>query len=115
MFETAYMKIWKQDGILFCSYADKLCIDLAIAEQCVKSRIDFSEGTSYPVLLRLHGINSVTKEARDYLGKEGSHLIKAGAFIIASPLSKILGNIFLKLNKPTVPTKLFTDETLAIG
>lgn len=113
MLETPYMKLWKRDEILFCTYSDKLEIDLEIAVHCVKTRIEFSEGKSYPVLIRLQGIRSVNKEARDYFSDEGSKLITAGALLISSPLTKILGNIFMHINKPDVPTKLFTNETEA--
>lgn len=114
MLETPYMKLWKQESILFCSYSDKLNVDLKIAKHCVKSRLDFSEGASYPVLIRLQGVCSITKEARDYFGEEGSKFIKAGALIIISPLTKILGNIFLNINQPKVPTRIFTNEKDAI-
>ena len=96
--------------ILRGEFAEKLEIDVEIARQCVSERIKFSEGKSHLCLFNMKGIKSVTKEARDSLGKEGVELIKAGALLINSPLTKMLGNIFLTLNKPKVPTKLFTDE-----
>ena len=69
-----------------------------------------SKGISYPVLANIKGVKSITKEAREYLAEEGTRLVKAGAIIIGSPLNKMLGNIFLTINNPKVPTKLFTDE-----
>ncbi len=108
--ETKYVKIWIEEGILYCTFAKDLDVDIEIAKSSVESRINFSKGISYPLLVDMKGIRSFTKEARDYAGKEGAKLIKAGALVVDSALTKTLGNLFLLINKPNVPTKLFTDE-----
>ena len=110
---TSHIQLWKQNSILFCKYVDKTDIDLEIAKQCVQSRIEFSLGVSHPTLIDLKGVRSVSKAAREYFSKEGVQLITAGAFLTGSPLTKMLGNIFLKINKPSIPTRLFTDEGAA--
>jgi hypothetical protein len=110
MLETTYIKIWKEGGILYSVFAEGLHIDIEIARKCVEARITFSRGISYPVFIDMKGIRSVTKEARDYLADEGSRLIKGGALLVDSALTKMLGNIFLQINKPQVPLKLFTDK-----
>jgi hypothetical protein len=109
-YETAYLKLWIDQGILFCEYADHLEMDLNIAKLCVESRVEFSKGISYPVCIRVKKIKSIDKQARQYLANEGTALVKAGALIIGSPVTKILGNIFLQIDKPSVPTRLFTNE-----
>jgi len=114
MLHTPYMTLRNEQNILFCTYADNLVIDLEVARHCVNNRLRFSKGVSYPLLVSLKGVRSVNKEARDYLAEEGSRLIKAGALIISSPLTRILGNIFLSINKPSSPARLFTDEAEAI-
>jgi hypothetical protein len=40
----------------------------------------------------------------------GATLVKACALITGSGFNRTLGNIFLTIDKPAVPTKLFTDE-----
>ena len=55
------------------------------------------------------------RESRNYAsGKEVSKITEAMALLIKSPVSKVLGNIFLGINKPPYPTKLFTDKEEAI-
>ncbi|MES2138791.1 MAG: hypothetical protein V4511_03730 [Bacteroidota bacterium] len=108
--ETKYVKIWIEEGILYCIYANDLDVDIETVKSVVTSRIDFSKGVSYPVLIDVKGIRSFTKEARDYAGKEGAKLIKASAIIVDSALTKTLLNLFLLINNPNVPIKLFTDE-----
>lgn len=68
-------------------------------------------GGKRPVLVDLRAIKSQTAEARAYLaGPEGSAICQAVGLLIGSPVSRVLGNFYLGLNKPVVPTRLFTSE-----
>ena len=44
------------------------------------------------------------------MAKEGAECITASALLVESALSRMIGNIFLTINKPDVPVKLFTNE-----
>ena len=112
--ETPYMKIWIEENILHCKYAEDSHINILIARHCVQARLSFSQGISYSCFVDMRGVKSATKEAGEYLANEGAKLITAGALLIHSPLTRALGNIFLLINKPNVPGKLFTDEREAI-
>jgi hypothetical protein len=77
---------------------------------------EVSDGKVYPLLVNLKQINSITKEARDHFSMQNrSPGVTAIAMLIKSPVSKIIGNFFLGLNKSTVPAKLFTNEEKAIA
>ncbi|MGZ4077169.1 MAG: DUF7793 family protein, partial [Bacteroidia bacterium] len=77
---------------------------------------EVSDGKVYPLLVNLKQINSITKEARDHFSMQNrSPGVCAIAMLIKSPVSKIIGNFFLGLNKSTVPAKLFTNEEKAIA
>ncbi len=39
---------------------------------------------------------------------------KKALLLIGSPVSRVIGNFFMGLNKPIYPTKLFTDPQKAI-
>ena len=108
--ETAYMTLWIDDGILHCKFCDSLDMDLDIAKNCVGERVTFSNFTSYPCLIDMKGLVSVTKEAREYMAADGSLFITAGALLVNNSLTKMLGNLFLNINKPKVPTRIFTEE-----
>lgn len=113
-FENEYIKMWKEKNILYCVFGENLELDYDKAKQCVDARINFSEGKSYPCLIDMRNVKAMSKAAREYLAVEGSQYVTAGALIIGSPLTRTLGNIFLSINKPQVPTKLFSDETIAL-
>lgn len=74
-----------------------------------------SYGEAMPLLVDSRNINSITKEARDHFAMRGrSPGVTAIAILIASPVSRLIGNFYMGLNKPVVPTKLFTEEDKAM-
>lgn len=73
-----------------------------------------SDGKTYPLLVNLKEIKSISKEARDHFSMRGREPgVSAIGMLIKSPVSSIIGNFFLGLDKPKVPTKLFTSEVKA--
>ena len=75
----------------------------------------FYKTKKYPLLIDSRKIKSITKEARDHFSIQNREtFITAFAVLIDSPLSRIIGNFFMGLNKPTIPAKLFTNENEAI-
>jgi hypothetical protein len=106
-YENDYATYLFKDQILHITYKRGVCIDLKAAVQIVKDRLIFHEGLFLPVLCDIRGVKEINKSARDYLALEGSTLINAVAFIIASPVSKILSLFYLKTSNPPIPTKSF--------
>jgi hypothetical protein len=112
-FENNYMRIRKESGILYCAFGQNLNLNRDLAQMIVKERIAFSKGISYPALIDVTGVKNITKEAREYMAGEGAELLTAGALLITSPVARVIGNLFLMLNQPKIPTRLFTSESEA--
>lgn len=75
----------------------------------------FFAGTKFPILIDARGIKSMSREARNFFTANGRNTNTcAFAIVIDSSVSKVVGNFFLGINKPVVPTKLFTDERSAL-
>ena len=86
-------------------------IQLEDAKTNTSAVISVSGGSNYPILVDLREIKSISKEARDHFSMRGRKPnVTAIAMLVGSPLSRIIGNFFLGLNRPTVPTKLFSSE-----
>lgn len=116
MIETPTMKIFiDEDGILHhdCSEGSVHDIDSAISN--VKLSIDLAKGQKHPVLVDLKGIKYMSRETRNYYSNEetGKFVGKA-ALVVGDPVSKIMGNVFMRLQKTVFPTRLFTDREKAI-
>lgn len=69
----------------------------------------------FPLLIDSRDIKYINKEARDHFSmRNRESVVNAMAILIQSPLSRIIGNFFMGLNKPRVPARLFTSEDEAL-
>ena len=112
--ETEFIKIESEEGIIIGTLkVDTLDIDLA--KKIVALRLDVTEKKDYPTLINMRSTKKFSKEARDFLASEkGAERVIAAALVIDSMLTATLANFFLKVNKPMVATKLFTNEEEAM-
>jgi len=113
--ETRVFNTWLQDGICYTRVKPAAVIGLADAIENSEVVLKVSGGVVYPMLVDLRMINSITKEARDHFSMRGRKPgVNSIAMLVKSPVSSIIGNFFLGLNKPVVPTHLFTSEPKAL-
>lgn len=113
--ELRTFNTWIHDGICHTCVKPNAIIELDDAKQNTDAVTQLSNGLKYPLLVNLKEIYSISKEARDHFSMQGrSPGIVAIAMLIKSPGSRIIGNFFITLSKPVVPTKLFTEEEKAI-
>ncbi|MNR37156.1 hypothetical protein D3C85_1551500 [compost metagenome] len=81
----------------------------------MSDRIQFQNETTYPVLCDIRGVKDSDKAGRDYLAQFGSVLAKAVAILGNPQVSETMGDFYLRINKPTIPTSFFTDEEQALA
>lgn len=113
-YENNYVKIWFDGDFMFVLYKSKI-LDLEIAKSLVETRLLAANGTAYPTYIDVTQVKSINKEAREYFASEnGYKLITAASLLVNSSVGKFLGNFFLKINKPPVPVKIFTDKEQAL-
>lgn len=73
------------------------------------------EGKHYALLVDPKAGSTITEEARTLLAsKEMADLNIAKAILIYTNKQKIIGNIYLTLNKPHVNTRMFTNRERAL-
>lgn len=103
------------DGIARTKVKPSVEIDLDHAIENTKIVNSFYTDKKFPILIDCTGIKSMSREAREHFSTRGRDS-KTNAFgiIIKSPLSRVIGNFFLGLNKPVVPTRLFDNENDAL-
>ncbi|MES2140930.1 MAG: hypothetical protein V4511_14580 [Bacteroidota bacterium] len=113
LLENDEVRIELEEEILFAIWKSTF-VDLNIAQQAVTYRLEATNFVAYPMVINIKSIKSINKPARDFLASEkGSEGIIAAAFLIDSSVGRVLGNFFIKINKPIKPTKVFTDEIKA--
>lgn len=116
VYEDEYSKMWIENGIGYQVYKKDLRLNLDIAKDMVKKRIESFNGIARPVFVDARNLVSVDENTRKYFGsEEASELIIAGAVLIDNPINKWLGNVFLILTPPPIPAKLFTNKYKAFS
>lgn len=104
------------DGIVRVNVKPNAQISLQDAQISIRAIRELCGGKCTPVLVDMRGLAGIDREARLYFaGEETAKVESAAALIIESPLSKAIGNFFLGLNKPIIPTRLFTGEAEALA
>jgi len=73
-------------------------------------------GTPRPVLVDIRWIKSATLEARRFWSSDALRgVVSAVALVVASPVSRVMGNFYIGINHMHVPTRMFTDEAEALA
>ena len=114
---SSYWTWMGDDGIVRTKVKPMAEVTLKEALENSKAVNSFIQQTKkkYPLLIDSRNIKSITKEARDHFAVRNRETsINCFAVLIDSPLSRIIGNFFMGLNKPSVPAKLFTNEKDAL-
>jgi hypothetical protein len=114
MVENQYIQIWMEDDIVCGCYKKSALLGLEGAKAAVDLRLKFQNGKSYKGLAFITHVKVLTPEARKYLSEAGYIGVEKAAIIANSPIAILLGNLFILINKPPKPTKLFKDKEDAI-
>jgi hypothetical protein len=101
-------------GFIISCVAPLAEIELEHAKENTTKVHEISGDVVYPILVDMRKIRSISKEARDHFAmKDRKPGVVAIAMVVSSPLSRIIGNFFLGLNLPAVPTRMFSDRDQA--
>lgn len=89
--------------------------NLTDAEQNLAAAIAVGAGVKRPLMTDIRYCQPLTPEARRYYS--GQILVDSfsamGLLIDHSPFGTMMGNIYLRITKPGIPTRLFIDENEA--
>jgi len=104
------------DGILRVQLRERVHYTLVDAKETVAAqRALVGPDDKATVLVDMRGINASDADARKHFATpEVERGNAAVALVVDSPVSKVIGNFFIGLDKPACPTKLFTSEPDAI-
>ena len=113
-FEQIFETTMDPRGFIVSRVAPLAEIDIAAARANTIKVLELSGDQVYPILVDIRKIRSISKEARDHFAmRDRKPGVVAIAMLVSSPLSRIIGNFFLGLNHPSVPTRMFTDRERA--
>lgn len=106
----------RSDGIILYALKANITITAKDSKEMVNAAGKLGNFNQKPVLIVAGTDTLADKDAREFAAsKEGTQYAAAVAFVISGLAQKILGNAYLKINKPMVPTTLFDNEEKAIA
>ena len=110
-------KIWVgEDGIARIIHAPGADVTLADAQETMVAYQKLNKGKRLPLFIDTKTMKSLSREARHfYAGEEAAANASAAAIIVGTPVSKVLGNFYLGLSNPKLPSRLFSSEDEALA
>lgn len=104
-----------EDGILENHIKSMSHIEESDIWAIKKANISLTNGKPYCILVTAGHLSSISKEAKELTAsKDFAQNTVAKAFLVDSLGHKTVGNLYLKINKPHIKTKVFTNRELAI-
>lgn len=105
------VKIYRS-GIMHQTYEDN--VELYSKDSQAEFEIyrkEYCQKTPRPILVDIRNIKSVSRESRNiYSSQETGELLSAAALLIGNPVSRIIGNFYLGINKTVMPVRMFTSD-----
>jgi hypothetical protein len=111
-----YSIFLREDGITQITFKAGFYGELSDAKNMVEHFKKLNPHSKALILAVYEDDNMFSKEVREYIaGMEVSKIVKADAFVINGLALRIFGNIYLKINKPKRPGKLFKTIEEAVA
>ncbi len=101
----------RPDNILHTECFPNTEMTLDDGKESTRISVEMVNYTPLPLLCDLTNVVKMSQECRKHFaGEEHAKTFSKAALIVTNPISKIIGNFFLGLNKPLKPTRLFTSK-----
>ena len=113
---TNIAQVWMTDnGIFHAIFDTNVNLTLEEAKEIIALEKKLSGGNRHPAFVDIQKVKTVHQDARQYFASDSAAEIQvAAALLIGSPVSRAIGNFFLRLNKPILPVQMFTDKKQAL-
>ena len=110
-----YAEIWFENGLVHTVFKPDTIITVDVAERVTNDRLKVSDGKLSPIFIDLRNMVSTENAARTYMASPpAQQFLSAGAVLINNEIHRLLMNLWLKIDKPYIPTKSFTDKGKAL-
>lgn len=105
-------KVWLgTDGIVRIIHVPGAEVTLDDAKETMAAYLKINRGKSRPLFVDTKTMRSLARGARQYYaGEQAARVASAAAIIVDTPVSMVLGNFYLGVSNPHLPSRLFTAE-----
>jgi len=102
------------DGTIVLRFHPGSRLDIGLTVEVVRAHVELSQGQKRPVLADVRGLVSVDRASRELAASaDAVAATMRMAIIVGNPVTRTLGNFFIRVTSPSYPTRLFADERLA--
>ena len=114
-YHTKHYKVWLENGIIYTSWTEDSIITLKLIKEVVKKYWKLTEGIARPLFLDMSGILAIKGDARRYLaGSDATKYVSAGAIYVDDHLLFLAAKVFIHVDEPPVPYRVFTERDSAM-
>jgi len=105
------------DGLLIVRINDGALQSLSDAKENLALAVSETRGKRRPLLIDIRTAQPLDADARHhYSGQTLVEQFSALALLVeGSPFGRMLGNVYLRVARPGIPTQLFSDDALAVA
>ncbi len=104
----------RDDGVVELRFKPRATLDVEQSRQLVRTMAALvGAGQTAPLMVIMGGLSEHSPEGREYFSQsdEAASVATRVAIVVGSLTSSVMGNLFIYIYKPRIPTRLFTDET----
>jgi hypothetical protein len=108
-------RMWlRPDGIVEIRWVPGTTALLEDATAALEALAQLAGGRRSRLLVDMRDTGSQDRPTRAEWARRGD-LLSAVALIVGTPLSRLVGNLFINMSRPSTPTRLFDDEASAVA
>ncbi len=108
-------RIWlRPDGIVHMVLASRTVMTLEDAIAAVEAVTRLTGGRRSPLVVDVHDAGQMDRAGRVEVARRDD-VVSAVAVIVGTPLSRMMGNLFIHVSRPRMPLRLFEDEASALA
>ena len=113
--ELSCGKMWlDEDGIMRLVYALGIEVTLKESEEIGLALKELSAGGSKPLLVEARSLQNINRDARLFWESEDVTSTISATATLSSPIVRVLGSLYTKLNKPPFEIRYFLSESEAL-
>ena len=105
---------WRPDGIVVVTWVPQVTANLEDAIACVEAMARLPGGRRCPLLVNMLDTCPQDRKTRAVWTRR-SDLLSAVGLVVGTPLSRMVGNLFLTVSRPPFPIRLFDNEESAVA
>ncbi len=115
--ETPTATTWlAADGVIRHVIAEGVQLQYEDAVRDMEAARQVAAGRRRPMVADLSKLLYASREVREhYASEEAAKVVSAVGMVVGSPVSRVIGNFFLRLNRPVYPIRMFDTRDAAVA